>query len=247
MDLLAIRHLSHHEISAAHAHPEGQMFTVQSGLVSIEADNKRWLMPPGCLGWVPPHIMHGAALHGKMRGMSLYFAEEFSQQQMPRTLKVVRTTPLLAALITEIAKEEISRLSPYLHVLADIFSRLPAEMLFLPMPRDPRLAALAIRLLQQPDNKNDLDELAQQSGMSRRTLCRHFQQETGWSVGHWRQQMRLLLALEKLASGATVTTVALDLGYQSVSAFISLFRQYLGTSPKAWQSQSLSSISTIPP
>ncbi|WP_410210299.1 helix-turn-helix domain-containing protein [Aquirhabdus sp.] len=37
-----------------------------------------------------------------------------------------------------------------------------------------------------------------------------------------------------LATGDAVTTVALDMGYQSVSAFIAMFRRYLGTTAKAW-------------
>ena len=38
-------------------------------------------------------------------------------------------------------------------------------------------------------------------------------------------------ALEKLAAGAPVTTVALDLGYDNVSAFIARFRATFGITP----------------
>jgi len=34
--------------------------------------------------------------------------------------------------------------------------------------------------------------------------------------------------LEMLASGAAITTIALDLGYESVSAFIAMFRRTFG-------------------
>jgi AraC-like DNA-binding protein len=51
------------------------------------------------------------------------------------------------------------------------------------------------------------------------------------SFGAWRQQMRLLRALEKLAAGEAVTTVALDLGYDSPSAFTAMFRRNLGAAP----------------
>ena len=47
----------------------------------------------------------------------------------------------------------------------------------------------------------------------------------------WRQQRRLLRALELLATGADVTTVALELGYDNPSAFIAMFRRCLGTTP----------------
>jgi AraC-like DNA-binding protein len=41
----------------------------------------------------------------------------------------------------------------------------------------------------------------------------------------------MLRALDILAEGAAVTTVALDLGYSSISAFIALFRRTFGATP----------------
>ena len=40
--------------------------------------------------------------------------------------------------------------------------------------------------------------------------------------------------LERLVAGQPVTTVALDLGYRSVSAFITSFRQRFGVPPRQW-------------
>ena len=69
------------------------------------------------------------------------------------------------------------------------------------------------------------------SGVSKRTLERLFNRETGMSFGRWRQQVRLLQALRRLAAGVPVTTAALDVGYESTSAFIDMFRRALGTTP----------------
>ena len=43
--------------------------------------------------------------------------------------------------------------------------------------------------------------------------------------------MRLLHALRLLAAGQSVTTVALEVGYDSPSAFIAMFRRSLGATP----------------
>jgi AraC-like DNA-binding protein len=51
------------------------------------------------------------------------------------------------------------------------------------------------------------------------------------TFGKWRQQLRLLHALRLLAAGETVTTAALEVGYDSTSAFISAFKTTLGTTP----------------
>ncbi|MBP2562218.1 AraC-like DNA-binding protein [Neorhizobium galegae] len=47
----------------------------------------------------------------------------------------------------------------------------------------------------------------------------------------WRQQPHIGLALQQLAQGDSVTNIGGDFGYESVSAFISMFRRTLGTTP----------------
>jgi len=53
-------------------------------------------------------------------------------------------------------------------------------------------------------------------------------QETGLSFGRWRRQLHLVIALRELAGGATVQQVAGDLGYESTTAFIVMFKKALG-------------------
>ena len=72
---------------------------------------------------------------------------------------------------------------------------------------------------------------ARLAGASGRTLARLFLRETGMTFGQWRQQARLLEASRRMAVGQSVLTVALDLGYESSSAFIVMFRRALGTTP----------------
>ena len=69
------------------------------------------------------------------------------------------------------------------------------------------------------------------AGASPRSLARLFQAELGMSFTAWRQQARLLEALRRLGDGEPVTTVALDLGYATPSAFTYMFRRALGVPP----------------
>ena len=46
-------------------------------------------------------------------------------------------------------------------------------------------------------------------------MQRLFLRHTGMTFGRWRQQARLLAAMERLARGERVLDVALDLGYES--------------------------------
>lgn len=53
------------------------------------------------------------------------------------------------------------------------------------------------------------------------------------SIGNWRR-MRLLASLDALAAGHSILEVALDLGYDSQSAFSAMFRRTLGVSPSLY-------------
>ena len=53
----------------------------------------------------------------------------------------------------------------------------------------------------------------------------------------WRQQLRLLHAMQRLAAGEKVTAAALDAGYNSPSAFIAMFRKQLGTTPTRYMEE----------
>lgn len=114
-------------------------------------------------------------------------------------------------------------------VILDEIGSLPVVNLGLPMPQDSRLLRIAQALSANPDDGRRLEEWAAWAGMSSRTLTRRFRAETGFSFNEWRQRIRLLRALELLAAGKPVTAIALDLGYDNVSAFIALFRRMFGT------------------
>jgi AraC-like DNA-binding protein len=106
--------------------------------------------------------------------------------------------------------------------------------LHLPLPRDRRLRRLTDALCANPGDTRPLKYWAGKLGMSERSLIRRFGAETGMTFRHWRRQARLLGALERLVSGEQVTTVALAVGYDSVSAFIAAFRGVFGETPKRY-------------
>lgn len=70
--------------------------------------------------------------------------------------------------------------------------------------------------------------------MSRRTFTRAFKRETGMGVALWRQQFRLLEVLLLLSTGSNVTSVALDVVYDSASALCVMFQRAFGVSPSKY-------------
>jgi transcriptional regulator GlxA family with amidase domain len=108
------------------------------------------------------------------------------------------------------------------------------QLLRLTILREERLARVADALLDDVGDDRTLDDWAHLAGTARRTFMRAFSAQAGMSFGRWRQQARLFAALEMLAQSKSVTEVAIAVGYDSVSAFIEMFRRMLGTTPQRY-------------
>jgi AraC-like DNA-binding protein len=114
-------------------------------------------------------------------------------------------------------------------VIFDELRVLTTVPLQLPLPSDPRAVRFTDLVAAAPDTP--ATRLLRRCGASRRTLERIFRDETSMSLGQWLRRQKLLHALRRLASGETVNSIALELGYSSPSAFIAMFRRELGQTP----------------
>ena len=114
---------------------------------------------------------------------------------------------------------------------------LPELPLCLPFPLNERLAQRCHSFLQKPESGRHHRPLERRnSGMSRRAFTRLFRKETGLSFAAWRQQACLFAAMPRLAAGEAITTIALDLGYESPAAFTTMFKRLQGVPPRLYLS-----------
>jgi AraC-like DNA-binding protein len=217
-----------------HRHARGQLLGAWSGLLTIGTESGHWVVPSVHAVWVPPHEHHCGRSHGPFDGWSVYVAPSLCGA-LPAHPKVMSVSGLLREAVARAvawpqgAFDDVRR--HLAHVILDEIAGLPAAGLNLPMPRDGRLARIARSLIEEPADDRGLDDWAAWAGVSQRTASRRFAAETGFSFMAWRQRARIARALEMLADGSAVTTVALDLGYESISAFIALFRRVVGMTP----------------
>jgi len=183
---------------------------------------------------VPPEVEHRIAMSGEVEMRTLYLSPKLSVATTH--CAVVNVSPLLRELVLyAVEQAPLYESEPaHAHLIGMLVSQIQALHsipLQLPAPQDPRARRAAEWLRSHPGDGAGLDQIARKVGASKRTLERLFLAETGMSFGAWRQQLRLMQALELLAAGEPVTQVALAVGYDSTSAFISRFRQVLGTTP----------------
>ncbi|WP_346770978.1 helix-turn-helix domain-containing protein [Burkholderia multivorans] len=116
-------------------------------------------------------------------------------------------------------------------VLLDQLAEAPVQQLHLPISQAPAIRRMLETLSADPSDRTTLSQWAARLAMSDRTLARLVVRETGLTFGRWRQQLHLIVALRQLADGTSVQQVAGLLGYDSVTAFITMFKKALGKSP----------------
>lgn len=221
-------------IAESHSHAWGQLAGAWRGLLTLGTAAGQWVVPAVHAVWIPPLQVHSGRSHGPFEGWSVYIRPA-DCRDLPDRPVAMRTSGLLREAVLRMAQWADQPLDdtrlPLAQVILNEIRTLPAESLGLSMPRDPRLLRIANALADHPADDRDLDTWASWAGVSARTLSRRFVTETGFTFTTWRQRARLLRSLEMLAENTPVTTVALDLGYGSISAFIALFRRTFGVTP----------------
>jgi AraC-like DNA-binding protein len=217
-----------------HSHPRGQLMGALSGLVSVGLDRQQWVVPAVHAIWIPPHCVHSVRSFGPFSGWSVFIAEHRCAA-LPAAPRAIKTTPLLRESVRRAATWPGAELdgaqARIAEVIIDELAASKEESLGLPRPEDPRLVRITDALAADLSDNRRLEEWAAWAGLAPRTLSRRFVAETGLTFAQWRQQARLLRALELVADEVPVTTIALELGYDNVSAFIDMFRRALGTTP----------------
>ena len=218
---------------ARHQHLRGQLLHAISGIMTVNTDSGSWTVPPQQAVWIPPKVSHEVFMPCAVSMRSLNLREDIARA-LSADCKVVEVTSLLRELIKRLVTQEHHAIKPLerlMAVLVDEVQRLKSSPLHLPAPQDSRVCQITDALINNPADERDLTQWALAVGASSRTLARRFRKETGLSFRQWRQQLRLLKAIELLALGQDVTAVALTLGYQSPSAFIAMFKRALGETP----------------
>ncbi len=218
-----------------HAHAQGQLFFFESGLGIVETSAGSWMFPARRCGWIPPGHDHSMRSGGVVSGWALFLSPLLCEA-LPNKPVVLSLSPFLEQVVLRIASWENTPQPDHirkslLEVLAEEIKTAQEQPLHLPVPTDPRLKQLVAEMSKDVDMERPLNVWAHRLGMSERSLQRDFQQEVGMTIGRWRQQLRMLLALEKLTEGQSVTDTCFAVGYNNVSAFIKAFKQTVGMTP----------------
>lgn len=222
-----------------HRHAWGEFVYSFSGVMEVELLDRHLLAPSQYGIWLPPGVEHRGMNHYETCYCSLYVSAELTAA-LPRQACALTIGPLLRALLEHLRQHtrgpaQTEAQLRLLQVAVDLLAEAEVAGSYLPSSRDPLLEPVLRALQGTPGDRRSITELAHAVHTTERTLMRRSQRELGMTLSEWRQRLRALAAVPQLEAGQTVENIAHDLGYDSVSAFIAMFRRMMGTTPDEYR------------
>lgn len=232
----------------AHQHAWGEFVYAFSGVMEVKVAGHHYLAPPHYGIWLPPKLDHVGLNRLEAHHCSLYVAPECCTQ-LPIQPCALTVSPLVRALLDHMRQHSAglpgnAADARLLQVLLDQLNVAPRAGSYLPSSEDPVLGPVLQWLQANPGDTRALPELAHAAHTTERTLMRRAERDLGMRLAEWRQRLRVVKAMALLERGQTVETIALDLGYSSASAFISMFKKRMGTTPDEFRKASAASPTT---
>ncbi len=227
-----------------HTHHFGQLTIILQGTMTIKTREGWWLVPPGLSVWIPSGISHMSSYSEDSKIILI----ELDSHDLDTTGKQCRPI-VVSDLLKELACEAVRIFSTTEQITGDdqLTLELISKMmvlhirrsnarpsLFIPGGTDKRLRKATELMHANISEELTLAFVASKSNTSERTLSRLFTIETGMSFRRWRQHLKLVVAVDLLSHGETITNVAFELGYASASSFTSLFTRALGIPPRKY-------------
>lgn len=213
------------------------------GAMQLEAGGRRWSLPPARAALIEAGKPIQITMQQQMTVCSVLFDPKFAPKPDAQ-LSVFEMTPLARELVLECRQwgPDNGPLTGYasdlFRTLANVTWRLaknpsPATM---PSPKSKLLKYVLELTEAQIDANPSFGNIAATAATTPRSLSRRFAEELGMT---WRQalrQMRMIRAIEELAaSDQPITNVALSVGYSSLSAFNTAFKDFTGETPSNYR------------
>lgn len=245
-------YLVHHNLPGKrvgwHGHPdEHLLFIPLEGEIRVSTAADRWSVGPGRMLYLPAgreHVFDSADNAGE-RLIALVTRTTWRRAAKPPGSASVSA-------VSQLAKELLFHLllnpgTPHASSLVKTLVQVVSESIeaaresgllssehLAARAGDPRVRKAVEYLERTLSERVPMTVVARATGLSVRNMNRLFLDELGLTPKQVVAQQRIAAARALLAGGASVTATALDCGYQSVSQFITVFRQLTGQLPSEY-------------
>ena len=250
---LSLEHLEKQPFwrNPTHFHDCDQLSVVVRGGARVFIGNRFISLYPGFGVVIPNGVIHHVETTDDTTLLTAYF--DHAPFSLPRSLPIgIAVSKLLELCLKAFSSTKTSEVSR-LDALATVISSEVLISLKRPMansvglPSDPRVATIVQAVIQDPANDLSREDWAKEVGASARTIDRIFCAECGVSFQSWKRQIVVQAAIKGLAKGQPVQCVAYDLGYDSDSAFIRMFKGITGRTPGDFQTLARQRIRDLSP
>lgn len=220
-----------------HKHRKGQLVVSAEGAITCRTLDGIRIVPSNGAVWVPGGVPHRIAISDNGRSYCVFIDQDVAP--LPNSCATFSISPMLREMIFHLAK--LPSLYPLegptsrlVTVILDELAQMKAEPLHFAVTSHPKIQHIAAELVAAPDDRRPLREWAATVAMSERTLARLILKHTGMTFGRWRQQLHIVIAVQKLSQGGTLQIISQELGYESPSAFTAMFKKHMGQPPRRY-------------
>lgn len=214
----------------------------KSGVVRLEAEGRRWTLPPSRAALIAAGVPIEVSVLREVVATSFLVTVDASPPPcLP--LAVFSVSPLCRALLDEVASSP--SMDDDLHrivrsAMVEVAWRDAADPipLSIPVGRSPAVRAALAHTESSLGSKLTMAEIADAVSMAPRTLARRFDEELGMTWQASLRLLRILRATELLGStDRSVSRIAFDVGYGSLSAFNAAFLDLIGRTPSRFRAE----------
>ncbi|MCB0391964.1 MAG: helix-turn-helix domain-containing protein [Bdellovibrionales bacterium] len=231
-----------------HSHSEHEFFMPLQGEITVDNQQKSLKCGPGKMLYVPPNLEHSfsSSASGEGERVILLISDKkwkksttkvFTPTLMPLNSLVRELvfyillnpqTNFLKTFSTALIESLIENLNVHKNFIEDEFSQLSSKVV------DYRIKKV-IEIIES-NHEISISELAKQCGLSNRNLNKLFMQEVGTTpknliINNKINKAKMLLKTTNL----TITDISFEVGYNSLSKFISTFQKYTGKLPSEFR------------
>ncbi|MFP5222904.1 MAG: AraC family transcriptional regulator [Acidobacteriota bacterium] len=239
-----------------HTHDTFAISVVKGGSTMLDCRGGQWLVPAGCIVFLPPGEPHacnprpdGEFLYRMFYVERTWFQARYASAPAsgePPGLDLGHPAliedPIVIRAFLDFAASQDRRapaaekLAQWERAMDTLLACVPGHILSGGKARAERRAArMAARVIaERPEDPLSMAGLAQACGVSPTHLPRIFRQTLGLTPLAYQNQLRVELAKRLLASGTPIAQAAAQAGFADQSHLNRMFRRYAGATPRQY-------------
>jgi len=229
----------------AHQHDKAQLLLVYGGIAYLQTDTKDFYIPSNHYIWIPKNYRHNLMFNTQdLYIINIYFPDEKADSFYDE-LGIYPVSKLLAEMLSFSEKWQGDYFKgswefEFLSTLKGVLSKenLKKFSIQLPTTDNQKLNAIIDSFRNRLNENLSLDSIAQQSGMSVRSLTRLFQTKLHITFVQYLKMLRIIRAMELIKdTDLNMTEIAYEIGYSNISAFSNNFQQLTNMRPTEFKTK----------